>query len=133
MHIYVQLKGPLAQVILDLGRRPEARFLGKAGGQYLRDNEVGQNLSLFKNASEARSPACPLSRQCDFSPEQVACWQMLCAPDLIKQGSSLQCNPEAAFEDFGVEVTAQMLRDMRMHKRLSESASTHSCSSTLET
>ena len=29
-----------SQVILDLGRRPEARFLGKDGGQYLRDNEV---------------------------------------------------------------------------------------------
>lgn len=39
----------MVQVILDLGRRPEARFLGKVGGQYLRDNEVGQQLSQLKN------------------------------------------------------------------------------------
>ncbi|VAI29115.1 unnamed protein product [Triticum turgidum subsp. durum] len=32
----------LLQVILDLGRRPEARFLGNSGGQYLRDNEISQ-------------------------------------------------------------------------------------------
>ncbi|KAK9835856.1 hypothetical protein WJX74_009516 [Apatococcus lobatus] len=30
----------LLEVILDLGRRPEARFLGKVGGQYLRENEI---------------------------------------------------------------------------------------------
>ncbi|KAM3273162.1 hypothetical protein ACQJBY_042883 [Aegilops geniculata] len=30
----------LLEVILDLGRRPEARFLGNSGGQYLRDNEL---------------------------------------------------------------------------------------------
>lgn len=28
------------QVVLDLGRRPEARFLGVMGGEYLRDDEV---------------------------------------------------------------------------------------------
>lgn len=28
------------QVVLDLGRRPEARFLGVGGGEYLRDAEV---------------------------------------------------------------------------------------------
>lgn len=28
------------QVVLDLGRRPEARFLGESGGQYLRNIEV---------------------------------------------------------------------------------------------
>ncbi|KAF7057794.1 hypothetical protein CFC21_064985 [Triticum aestivum] len=32
----------LLEVILDLGRRPEARFLGNSGGQYLRDNEISQ-------------------------------------------------------------------------------------------
>ncbi|KAJ8476430.1 hypothetical protein OPV22_020157 [Ensete ventricosum] len=30
----------LLEVILDLGRRPEARFLGESGGQYLRDKEI---------------------------------------------------------------------------------------------
>jgi hypothetical protein len=30
------------QVVLDLGRRPEARFLGKPGGEYLREAEVGE-------------------------------------------------------------------------------------------
>ena len=29
------------QVIIDLGRRPEARFLGVPGGEYLREAEVG--------------------------------------------------------------------------------------------
>ena len=28
------------QVVLDLGRRPEARFLGDGGGDYLREEEV---------------------------------------------------------------------------------------------
>lgn len=28
------------QVVLDLGRRPEARFLGGRGGEYLREAEV---------------------------------------------------------------------------------------------
>ncbi|KAL5703991.1 ycf45 [Ranunculus cassubicifolius] len=32
----------LLQVILDLGRYPEARFLGQSGGQYLRSIEVSQ-------------------------------------------------------------------------------------------
>ncbi|KAM0870228.1 hypothetical protein ACQ4PT_040149 [Festuca glaucescens] len=32
----------LLEVILDLGRRPEARFLGNSGGQYLRDSEISQ-------------------------------------------------------------------------------------------
>ncbi|XP_044984944.1 uncharacterized protein ycf45 isoform X2 [Hordeum vulgare subsp. vulgare] len=32
----------LLEVILDLGRQPEARFLGNSGGQYLRDNEISQ-------------------------------------------------------------------------------------------
>lgn len=30
----------LLEVVLDLGRRPEARFLGEAGGQSLREGEV---------------------------------------------------------------------------------------------
>ncbi len=30
----------MLQVIIDLGRRPEARFLGVSGGEYLRDGEV---------------------------------------------------------------------------------------------
>lgn len=30
----------VSQVVLDLGRRPEARFLGVGGGEYLRDAEV---------------------------------------------------------------------------------------------
>ncbi|KAJ3671567.1 hypothetical protein LUZ60_007646 [Juncus effusus] len=33
-------KAQLLEVILDLGRRPEARFLGESGGQYLRKSEV---------------------------------------------------------------------------------------------
>ena len=28
------------QVVLDLGRRPEARFLGDGGGEFLRQEEV---------------------------------------------------------------------------------------------
>jgi hypothetical protein len=32
--------GNHSQVVLDLGRRPEARFLGVGGGEYLRDAEV---------------------------------------------------------------------------------------------
>ena len=28
------------QVVLDLGRRPEARFLGGRGGEFLREEEV---------------------------------------------------------------------------------------------
>uniref|UniRef100_A0A0E0FAJ4 ATPase AAA-type core domain-containing protein n=1 Tax=Oryza meridionalis TaxID=40149 RepID=A0A0E0FAJ4_9ORYZ len=35
-------KDQLLEVILDLGRRPEARFLGDSGGQYLRDSEISQ-------------------------------------------------------------------------------------------
>ncbi|XP_074565270.1 uncharacterized protein ycf45 isoform X3 [Curcuma longa] len=30
----------LLEVILDLGRRPEARYLGESGGKYLRDKEI---------------------------------------------------------------------------------------------
>ena len=33
-------RSSLLEVILDLGRRPEARFLGQAAGEYLRDAEV---------------------------------------------------------------------------------------------
>ncbi|TVU51373.1 hypothetical protein EJB05_02798 [Eragrostis curvula] len=33
-------KDQLLEVILDLGRRPEARFLGDSGGQYLRESEI---------------------------------------------------------------------------------------------
>ena len=36
----------LLQVIIDLGRRPEARFLGVSGGEYLRQGEV----SSFQSA-----------------------------------------------------------------------------------
>ncbi|GJN13551.1 hypothetical protein PR202_gb00267 [Eleusine coracana subsp. coracana] len=35
-------KDQLLEIILDLGRRPEARFLGDSGGQYLRDSEISQ-------------------------------------------------------------------------------------------
>ncbi|KAG2623485.1 hypothetical protein PVAP13_3KG063500 [Panicum virgatum] len=35
-------KDQLLEVVLDLGRRPEARFLGDSGGQYLRDSEISQ-------------------------------------------------------------------------------------------
>ena len=34
------------QVVLDLGRKPEARFAGAVGGEYLRDEEVSQCLSV---------------------------------------------------------------------------------------
>lgn len=33
-------RAQLLEVILDLGRRPEARFLGEPGGQYLRNSEI---------------------------------------------------------------------------------------------
>ena len=36
-HIQMWLWG---KVVLDLGRRPEARFLGVAGGEYLREDET---------------------------------------------------------------------------------------------
>lgn len=32
--------GCVSQVVLDLGRRPEARFAGATGGEYLRDEEA---------------------------------------------------------------------------------------------
>lgn len=34
-------RASLLEVVLDLGRRPEARFLGQPGGQFLREGEVG--------------------------------------------------------------------------------------------
>lgn len=34
-------RASLLEVVLDLGRRPEARFLGERGGEYLREQEVG--------------------------------------------------------------------------------------------
>lgn len=41
----------LLEVILDLGRRPEARFLGESGGQYLRNTEVSlKELEEAQNA-----------------------------------------------------------------------------------
>ncbi|PKA66744.1 Uncharacterized protein ycf45 [Apostasia shenzhenica] len=33
-------RNQLLEVVLDLGRRPEARFIGEAGGLYLRDTEI---------------------------------------------------------------------------------------------
>nr|CAD1842190.1 unnamed protein product [Ananas comosus var. bracteatus] len=33
-------RSQLLEVVLDLGRRPEARFLGESGGQYLRNTEI---------------------------------------------------------------------------------------------
>ncbi|KAL4427852.1 hypothetical protein ABPG75_001941 [Micractinium tetrahymenae] len=33
-------RASLLEVVLDLGRRPEARFLGQAGGQFLREGEI---------------------------------------------------------------------------------------------
>lgn len=33
-------RASLLEVVLDLGRRPEARFLGEKGGEYLREAEV---------------------------------------------------------------------------------------------
>lgn len=33
-------RASLLEVVLDLGRRPEARFLGAAAGQFLREGEV---------------------------------------------------------------------------------------------
>lgn len=38
--------GSVKQVVLDLGRKPEARFAGAVGGEYLRDEEVTQRLSV---------------------------------------------------------------------------------------
>ena len=41
----------LLQVIIDLGRRPEARFLGVSGGEYLREGQV--SWPLAESASES--------------------------------------------------------------------------------
>jgi hypothetical protein len=48
----------LVQVVLDLGRRPEARFLGVGGGEYLRDAEVGkaEGLLLHPHISMQSTP-----------------------------------------------------------------------------
>jgi stage III sporulation protein SpoIIIAA len=35
-------RASLLEVVLDLGRRPEARFLGKPGGQFLREAEINK-------------------------------------------------------------------------------------------
>ncbi|KAI3984570.1 hypothetical protein MKX01_040447 [Papaver californicum] len=43
-------RGQLIEVILDLGRYPEARFLGESGGHYLRNTEVS-----MKELEEAQS------------------------------------------------------------------------------
>ncbi|KAI3982034.1 hypothetical protein MKX01_018940 [Papaver californicum] len=43
-------RGQLVEVILDLGRYPEARFLGESGGHYLRNTEVS-----MKELEEAQS------------------------------------------------------------------------------
>lgn len=41
-------RASLLEVVLDLGRRPEARFLGQAGGQYLREAEVRAGAACCK-------------------------------------------------------------------------------------
>lgn len=44
-------RAQLLEVVLDLGRRPEARFLGESGGQYLRNYEVSlEELEEAQNA-----------------------------------------------------------------------------------
>ena len=47
------------KVILDLGRRPEARFLGVGGGEYLRDAEVSASADP-KTQANAVQVACVL-------------------------------------------------------------------------
>lgn len=53
----VELEGE-EQVVLDLGRRPEARFLGGRGGEYLREAEVGFHTSLFLWGPEGHPSTC---------------------------------------------------------------------------
>ena len=50
------------QVVLDLGRRPEARFLGVMGGEYLRDEEVCVAVTLLASISRICKPivCCPV-------------------------------------------------------------------------
>lgn len=44
-------RSELLEVVLDLGRRPEARFLGDGGGEYLRDEEVtSEDLEAAKDS-----------------------------------------------------------------------------------
>lgn len=46
----------LLQVIIDLGRRPEARFLGVSGGEYLREGQVSWPLA---ESSYKQAPLAP--------------------------------------------------------------------------
>ncbi len=45
------------QVVMDLGRRPEARFLGSPGGDYLREAEVRLLITCLELCRWARSTA----------------------------------------------------------------------------
>lgn len=47
------------QVILDLGRKPEARFASEKGGEYLRDKEVH-----FMNLQHIRLLFCKIHALC---------------------------------------------------------------------
>ena len=50
--------GRALQVVLDLGRRPEARFLGGRGGEFLREEEVTQAPDAVVGASHATACRC---------------------------------------------------------------------------
>ena len=55
----------MLQVIIDLGRRPEARFLGVSGGEYLRDGEVSGFLERFSvcvRQQSALTDSCAAAR-----------------------------------------------------------------------
>lgn len=52
----ITLKAPALlawQVVLDLGRKAEARFLGNGAGEYLEEREVRIHLNLHRWASQA--------------------------------------------------------------------------------
>lgn len=61
MNIVASVLHYLLQVVLDLGRRPEARFAGATGGEYLREEEVSfmpLKQHLFAQAALITRPAC---------------------------------------------------------------------------
>ena len=55
-------RSSLLEVVLDLGRRPEARFLGAAGGEFLRAAEVRKACSAAAGWSTVGTVGWKLQR-----------------------------------------------------------------------
>ena len=51
------------QVVLDLGRKPEARFAGSLGGEYLRDEEVCLCWSVIVSDQQINQCDCMLHQR----------------------------------------------------------------------